>query len=243
MNAHFGDEIVDHHTYVLVGDGCLMEGISQEALSLAGHLKLNKLIVIWDHNSISIDGAVSLADSTDQLARFAASGWNTLACDGHDAAAIENALEMARKSDRPTFIAAKTTIGFGAPTKAGTNKVHGSPLGKEEIAATRKALGWEYPPFEVPSDVLDAWRLVGLNSAKARGRLGEAAVGNRCRPALGIRPPHARRAAGRFRPGDHRLQGEAFRPRSPRSRRANRRRWRWRSSTAWCRKPSAARPT
>jgi transketolase len=168
MNAHFGDDIVDHYTYVLAGDGCLMEGISQEALSLAGHLKLNKLILIWDHNDISIDGSVSLSDSTDQLARFAASGWNTLACDGHDAAAIENALEIARKSDRPTLIAAKTTIGFGAPTKAGTNKVHGSPLGKDEIAATRKALGWNYPPFEVPSDVLDAWRLVGLNSAKAR---------------------------------------------------------------------------
>jgi len=168
MNAHFGDDIVDHTTYVLAGDGCLMEGISQEALTLAGHLKLNKLILIWDHNNISIDGSVSLSDSTDQLARFAASGWNTLACDGHDAAAIENALHMAKKSDRPTLIAAKTTIGFGAPTKAGTNKVHGSPLGKDEIAATRKALGWEYPPFEVPSDVLDAWRLVGLNSAKAR---------------------------------------------------------------------------
>jgi transketolase len=168
MNAHFGDEIVDHYTYVLVGDGCLMEGISQEALSLAGHLKLNKLIVVWDNNNISIDGNISLSDSTDQLARFAASGWNTLACDGHDAAAIENVLEMARKSDRPTLISAKTTIGFGAPTKAGTNKVHGSPLGKDEIAATRKALGWDAPPFEVRSDVLDAWRLTGLNSAKAR---------------------------------------------------------------------------
>ena len=168
MNANFGDDIVDHHTYVLVGDGCLMEGLSQEALSLAGHLKLRKLIVIWDHNSISIDGAVSLADSTDQIARFAASGWNTLACDGHDAEAIANVLEMAHKSDRPTFIAAKTTIGYGAPTKAGTNKAHGSPLGKEEIAGAREKLGWEYPPFEVPSDVLDAWRLAGLNAAKPR---------------------------------------------------------------------------
>ena len=168
MNAHFGDDLVDHHTYVLVGDGCLMEGISQEALSLAGHLKLAKLTVIWDNNNISIDGNISLSDSTDQVARFAASGWNTLSCDGHDAEAIANALEMARNSDRPTFIAAKTTIGFGAPTKSGTNKVHGSPLGKEEIAETRKALGWEYPPFEVPSDVLDAWRLTGLNAAKSR---------------------------------------------------------------------------
>jgi transketolase len=168
MNAGFGDDLVDHYTYVLAGDGCLMEGISQEALSLAGHLKLNKLILIWDNNDISIDGKVSLADSTDQLARFAASGWNTLSCDGHDAEAIAEALELARKSDRPTLIAAKTTIGFGAPTKAGTNKVHGSPLGKEEIEATRNALGWTAAPFEIPSDILDAWRLTGLNAAKQR---------------------------------------------------------------------------
>ncbi|MGO4835068.1 1-deoxy-D-xylulose-5-phosphate synthase N-terminal domain-containing protein, partial [Rhizobiaceae sp. 2RAB30] len=125
LNAKFGDDLVDHYTYVLAGDGCLMEGISQEALALAGHLQLNKLIVIWDHNNISIDGPVSLADNTDQLARFAASGWNTLACDGHDPDQIADALERARGSNRPTLIAAKTTIGFGAPTKAGTNKVHG----------------------------------------------------------------------------------------------------------------------
>ncbi|MDI6027814.1 transketolase [Corticibacterium sp. UT-5YL-CI-8] len=168
MNATFGDDLVDHHTYVLAGDGCLMEGISQEALTLAGHLKLNKLTVIWDHNSISIDGAVSLADSTDQLARFAASGWNTIAIDGHDPEAIAQALEAAKRSDKPMLIAAKTTIGFGAPTKAGTNKVHGSPLGKEEIAGARKELNWDYPPFEIPSDILDAWRLAGLNSAKQR---------------------------------------------------------------------------
>ena len=178
MNATFGDALVDHHTYVLAGDGCLMEGISQEAISFAGHLGLNKLIVIWDNNSISIDGAVSLADSTDQLARFAASGWNTIAVDGHDPEAIAKVLELARKSDRPTLIAAKTTIGFGAPNKAGTNKVHGSPLGADEIAATRKALGWDYKPFEVPSDVLDAWRLAGLTPAKKRKewekRLAEA---------------------------------------------------------------------
>jgi transketolase len=168
LNATFGDDLVDHHTYVIAGDGCLMEGISQEALALAGHLKLNKLIVIWDNNHISIDGPVSLADNTDQLARFAASGWNTLACDGHDPEAIADALERARASDRPTLIAARTTIGFGAPTKAGTNKVHGSPLGAEEIAATRKALGWDAKPFEIPSDILDAWRLAGLNAGKKR---------------------------------------------------------------------------
>ncbi|GAA2832966.1 transketolase [Aminobacter aminovorans] len=178
MNAQFGDKLVDHYTYVLAGDGCLMEGISQEALSFAGHLKLNKLIVFWDHNNISIDGPISLADSTDQLARFAASGWNTLAIDGHDPEAIAGAIEAAKRSDRPTLIAAKTTIGFGSPTKAGTNKVHGSPLGAAEIEATRKALGWEYPAFEIPSDILDEWRLAGLNSAKKRNdwekRLAEA---------------------------------------------------------------------
>ncbi len=168
LNAEFGDSLVDHFTYALAGDGCLMEGISQEALALAGHLKLNKLIVFWDNNNISIDGAVTLADSTDQRARFAASGWNTLACDGHDADDIASCIDLARKSDRPTLIACKTTIGFGAPTKAGTKAVHGSALGKDEIAATRKALGWTSPPFEIPSDILDAWRLAGLNSARKR---------------------------------------------------------------------------
>jgi transketolase len=168
LNAKFGDDLVDHYTYVLAGDGCLMEGISQEAIALAGHLKLNKLIVMWDDNNISIDGPVSLSDSTDQLARFQASGWHASRVDGHDPEAIADALEAARRSDRPTLIACKTTIGFGAPTKAGTNKVHGSALGAEEIAGARKALGWDYPPFEVPSEILDAWRLSGLNSAKKR---------------------------------------------------------------------------
>jgi transketolase len=168
LNARFGDDLVDHHTYVLAGDGCLMEGISQEAISLAGHLKLNKLVVIWDDNNISIDGAISLSDSTDQCKRFEASGWNTLRIDGHDPEAIAGALDAAKKSDRPTLIAAKTTIGFGAPSKAGTNKVHGSPLGAEEIAGARKALGWDSEPFVVPSDVLDAWRVAGLRAAKER---------------------------------------------------------------------------
>ncbi len=168
MNARFGDELVDHRTYVLVGDGCLMEGISQEAIALAGHLRLNKLIVMWDNNSISIDGPVSLADNTDQAMRFQASGWNTIAADGHDPDAIQAAFEEARRSDRPTMIAFKTIIGFGAPTKAGTNKAHGSPLGAEEIAGARKALGWTSPPFEIPSDILDDWRIAGLRSARDR---------------------------------------------------------------------------
>ena len=163
----FGKDLVDHYTYVLAGDGCLMEGISQEALTLAGHLKLNKLIVIWDDNGISIDGKVEITDSTNQQARFAASGWNTIDVDGHDPAAIADAIRQAQASDKPTLIAAKTTIGFGAPNKAGTAKVHGSPLGAEEIAGTRQALSWSHEPFEVPSDILDAWRIAGLRSAQA----------------------------------------------------------------------------
>jgi transketolase len=168
LNASFGDELVDHWTYVLAGDGCLMEGISQEAIALAGHLKLGKLVVFWDNNNISIDGPVSLSDSTDQLQRFGASGWHTIACDGHDPEAIAQAIEAAKADPRPSLIACKTTIGFGSPAKAGTNKAHGSPLGKDEIEATRKALGWTAPAFEVPSDILDAWRLAGLRSTKDR---------------------------------------------------------------------------
>ena len=179
LNARYGDDLVNHYTYALVGDGCLMEGISQEAISLAGHLRLNKLIVLWDDNNISIDGQISLTDSTDQRARFAASGWNTLSVDGHDPEALATAIQTARKSSRPTLIAAKTTIGFGAPTRAGTNKAHGSPLGKEEIAGARAKLGWDYEPFVVPETVLDAWREAGARGAEKRaawdGRFAAAA--------------------------------------------------------------------
>ncbi|WP_106795956.1 transketolase [Rhizobium sp. H4] len=164
LRDEFGPELQDHYTYVINGDGCLMEGISHEAIALAGHLKLNKLILFWDNNSITIDGAVSLSDSTDQIARFKAVHWNTIEIDGHDQAAIADAIEAAHKSDRPTLIACKTVIGFGAPNKAGSHKVHGSPLGADEIAATRKALNWDYEPFVVPSDVLDAWRSAGTRS-------------------------------------------------------------------------------
>ena len=168
MNAQFGDDLVGHYTYVLAGDGCLMEGVSQEAITLAGHLKLNKLIVFWDNNGISIDGAVSLADTTNQPERFAAAGWNTMEIDGLDIDQITDALEKAQKSDRPTLIAAKTTIGWGAPTKAGTNKAHGSPLGAEEIAGARKFFSWDRAPFEVPEDILEAWRAAGAAGASKR---------------------------------------------------------------------------
>ena len=167
MNARYGDDIVDHHTYVIAGDGCLMEGVSQEAISLAGHLKLNKLIVMWDDNNITIDGSVDISDSTDQAARFKAVGWNVIKVDGHDARKVANALRRAKKSDKPTLIACKTVIGKGAPTKSGTSKIHGSPLGDEEIAATRKALGWTHDPFEIPEDVYRLW--------KRPGRKGRAA--------------------------------------------------------------------
>jgi transketolase len=169
LAAEFGSDIVDHHTWVLAGDGCLMEGISQEAIALAGHLKLNKLTVIWDNNSITIDGAVSNSDSTDQIARFKAVQWNTIEIDGHDQDAIEKALLAAKKSDKPTLIAAKTTIGFGAPKKAGTEKVHGAPLGAEELAGAKAALGITYPPFEIPAEILATWRAAGTRSQNIRG--------------------------------------------------------------------------
>ncbi|WP_172124129.1 MULTISPECIES: transketolase [unclassified Devosia] len=173
LAAEFGESVMNHYTYVLAGDGCLMEGISQEAITLAGHLKLNKLVLIWDNNGITIDGKVSNADSTDQLARFQASGWNTVAVDGHDQDAIEAALRDARNSDKPTMIAAKTTIGFGAPKKAGSEKVHGSPLGAEELAGAKAALGIDYPAFEIPAATLDAWRAAGARGAQARAAWAE----------------------------------------------------------------------
>ncbi len=167
LAAVFGAEAVDHKTYVLASDGDLMEGISQEAIALAGHLKLSKLIVLFDDNGISIDGALSLSDSVDQVKRFEAAGWAASRIDGHDPAAIAAAIEKAQKSDRPTMIAAKTTIGFGAPTKAGKASSHGSPLGAEEIAGARKALGWTAAPFDIPADILDAWRKAAQRSGAA----------------------------------------------------------------------------
>ena len=168
LAAEFGDDIVDHYTYVLCSDGDLMEGVSHEAIALAGHLKLSKLIFLYDDNGISIDGPLSLADSVDQVARFKAHGWNARQIDGHDQKAIASAIRRARKSDRPTLIACKTTIGFGAPNKAGTSKAHGEPLGAEELAAAKKALGWNHGPFEIPDDILEAWRRAGKKGSAAR---------------------------------------------------------------------------
>jgi transketolase len=173
LNARLGDGIVDHYTYVIAGDGCLMEGISHEAISLAGHLNLNKLIVLFDDNQISIDGPTSLAVSDDQALRFEASGWSTLRVDGYDPDVIAGAIELAQRSDRPTLIACKTIIGYGAPTKQGKASTHGSPLGAEEIAGARAKLGWSYPPFEVPDHVLSAWRACGARGAAARGAWAE----------------------------------------------------------------------
>jgi len=168
LAAQFGDGLVDHCTYVLASDGDLMEGVSQEAIALAGHLKLNKLIVLFDDNGISIDGPLSLTDSVDQLERFAAAGWAAGRVDGHDPAAIAAALEAAKHSQRPTLIACRTTIGFGAPNKAGSEKSHGSALGADEIAGARQKLGWSAPAFEIPADILAAWRAAGARGRPAR---------------------------------------------------------------------------
>jgi transketolase len=167
MAAAFG-EVVDHHTFVLASDGDLMEGVSQEAIALAGHLRLAKLIVLFDDNGISIDGPLSLADSVDQVKRFEAAGWAACRIDGHDPDAIAAAITRAKASDRASLIACRTKIGFGAPTKAGSEKAHGSPLGAEEIKGARAQLGWEWPPFEVPANIRAAWQRSGERGKAAR---------------------------------------------------------------------------
>ncbi|MFZ1679733.1 MAG: 1-deoxy-D-xylulose-5-phosphate synthase N-terminal domain-containing protein, partial [Rhizobiaceae bacterium] len=160
MAARYGAGLVDHHTYVIAGDGCLQEGISHEAIDLAGHLKLSRLIVLWDDNRISIDGPTSLSTSTDQLARFKAAGWDVQRIDGHDPDAIAGALEKARRTRKPSLIACRTLIGKGAPNMEGSEKTHGAPLGADEIAATRKNIGWTHEPFVIPANIQAAWRKV-----------------------------------------------------------------------------------
>ncbi len=168
LNARFGDDLVDHHTYVIASDGDLMEGVSQEAIGLAGHLKLSRLIVLYDDNGISIDGPLSLSESGDALARFEAAGWHAMRIDGHDMDAIDAAISQAKTHDRPTLIACKTVIGFGSPNKQGSSSSHGAPLGADEIDQTKKALGWTAEAFDIPADILDAWRMAGRNHASAR---------------------------------------------------------------------------
>jgi transketolase len=168
QNARFGDDLVDHWTYVIAGDGCLMEGISHEAIDMAGHMGLGRLVVLWDDNSITIDGATNISTSTDQGARFDAAGWHTQAIDGHDPEAIAAAIEAARADNRPSLIACKTIIGFGSPNKQGTSGVHGAALGPDEVALARKELGWDYPAFEIPETVYNDWHAVAARGTQAR---------------------------------------------------------------------------
>ena len=167
LRARFSEDLVDHRTYVIASDGDLMEGISHEACSFAGHQRLDRLIVLYDDNHISIDGSTALALSDDALMRFEAYGWRASAIDGHDPAAIEAALAEAQRADRPTLIACRTTIGYGAPSKAGTAATHGSPLGADEVAAARRQLGWPHAPFEIPTAILEGWRSFGGRGAAA----------------------------------------------------------------------------
>jgi transketolase len=168
LNATFGEGLTDHRTWVIAGDGCLMEGVNHEAIGLAGHLKLGRLIVLWDDNRITIDGSTDLSTSEDIPARYRASGWHTEVCDGHDVADIERAIAAAVADGRPSLIACRTVIGKGAPNKQGSHSVHGSPLGAEEIAATRATIGWTAPAFEIPADILADWRSLGAKGAEAR---------------------------------------------------------------------------
>ncbi len=182
LNARFGNALVDHNTWVVAGDGCLMEGINHEAIGLAGHLKLGRLNVLWDDNRITIDGATSLSTSEDIFGRYQATGWHTVACDGHDHADIARALAEAAADPRPSLVACRTIIGMGAPNKQGTHNVHGAPLGADEIAAARAALGWSAAPFEIPADVLADWRSLGARGAAIRAawetRASSAAQGS-----------------------------------------------------------------
>ena len=170
LAARFGDDVVDHYTYVISGDGCLMEGISHEAISFAGHLGLSKLILLWDDNSISIDGPMDVTASDNQLMRFEASGWDVESVDGHDPEAVAAAITRARESDKPSLIGCRTTIGYGAPTKAGTASTHGAPLGDDEIAGAREKLAWAHEPFVIPEDVVAGWRRAGARGAEQRTR-------------------------------------------------------------------------
>ncbi|MAM39843.1 MAG: transketolase [Erythrobacter sp.] len=190
LNADFGDELVDHRTWVIAGDGCLMEGINHEAIGLAGHLKLGRMNVLWDDNQITIDGSTGLSTSEDIKARYEATGWHVVSCDGHDFDDIRRALNEAQASERPSLVACRTVIGKGAPSKQGTSATHGAPLGDEEISAARDVLGWEAKPFEIPEQVLSDWR-----GTAARGKIAHDEWKNRFL-ANGERSEFERRMAG-----------------------------------------------
>src|SRR5881398_3361334 len=168
LNAVYGDDLVDHRTFVVAGDGCLMEGINHEAVGLAGHLKLGRMIVLWDDNRITIDGSTELSRNEDVVARHQAAGWHTLECDGLDAGKVSKAIDAAVADERPSLIRCRTIIGYGAPHKQGTAATHGAALGADEVAAARVELGWDLPPFEIPDDVLTTWRECGQRGADQR---------------------------------------------------------------------------
>jgi transketolase len=192
LRAQFGRKVVDHHTWVIAGDGCLMEGISHEAIGLAGMQKLGRLIVLWDNNNISIDGTIDKSCITDQRARFAAAGWKVLSCDGHDPADIDRAMSAAKGSDRPVLIDCKTHIGFGSPKRQDTAGAHGSPLGDAEIAAVRQIYGWPHAPFDIPGDIAKAWLAIGARGAAER----EAWEGRMATLSPARQAEFARRMAG-----------------------------------------------
>jgi transketolase len=178
LNALYGDDLVDHRTWVIAGDGCLMEGINHEAIGLAGHLGLGRLTVLWDDNKITIDGSTDLSTSEDIPARYAATGWHVESCDGHDPADIRRAIDAALADPRPSLIACRTIIGFGAPNKQGTSATHGAPLGADEIAAARKELGWTAEPFVIPADVADAWAAFGEKGKKLHSEWNDRLASN-----------------------------------------------------------------
>ena len=222
LAARFGSDLVDHRTFVLCSDGDLEEGISHEACSLAGHYRLNRLIFLYDDNGISIDGPTSMSFSDDVVRRFEGYHWNATRVDGQDAGAVDRAIAAAMDSDRPTIIACKTTIGYGAPTKAGTEKAHGSPLGAKEIEGARKNLHWPYPPFEVPEPILSAWRDLREARGRGRGRLAPAPRGGGRRRSA---PSSRRSSPGDYRPRrgrSSRSTSASSRPSGPRWRPASR---------------------
>jgi len=197
LNGVFGKDLVDHRTWVIAGDGCLMEGINHEAIGLAGHLGLGQMNVLWDNNNITIDGDVDMSSSEDIKARYTATGWHVVECDGHDFADIRRAIDEALADARPSLISCRTIIGKGAPNKQGGHNVHGSPLGAEEIEAARKELGWDYPPFEIPADIKTAWEVFGKRSAGAKADWQARLA------ASSDKAEFERRMAGDLPTGDH----------------------------------------